>query len=371
MATDWQSRRDGFDHRRDKPLDRPINWKYWGSLPELKQWDACALSVNVNPENLKTRRMVMPGMPVFLPESFPNRAVELEFQMRLTMFGRVIGGRPLATVSPAQFAAWCLDVGLENLPPELVAMATPEPRPAPVDWEPYRFREQFTLFELACLAYRKEPASVFNDSWLAIRKHGGIASEVLNNPEAAAAMFYGNPTMYFSPPVGEALERMKKATGLQPSGTLSVEKARSLASVLGLTFPPELSAAPGQQAPAPQDATPSAAPVVAESASGEPVGPSPLTTGDIAFCFAGLRWDEKGWKKPLGDKRKWLEACIVIPGQRGVSETRWNPVCIGAALERQGHVTANSMRARFQTRPHLIPWLDAWKTYEADYLVND
>jgi len=168
MATDWQSRRDGLDHRRDKPTDRPINWKYWGSLPALKQWEACALSVNVNPENLKTKRMVMPGMPVFLPESFPNRAVELEFDTRLTMFNRYGGGNHLAVVRPQWFAGWCLHVGLEDLPPELVAMATPEPRPAPVDWEPYRFRKQFTLFELACLAYRKEPASIFNDSWLAI-----------------------------------------------------------------------------------------------------------------------------------------------------------------------------------------------------------
>lgn len=97
-------------------------------------------------------------------------------------------------------------------------------------------------------------------------------------------------------------------------------------------------------------------------------GPLPLTTGDIAFCFAGLRWDEQQWKKPLGDKPKWLAACIVIPGVRGVSETRWNPVCIGAALERGGHVKANSIRAKFQTKPLLMPWLDEWKTYEADYL---
>ena len=127
-----------------------------------------------------------------------------------------------------------------------------------------------------------------------------------------------------------------------------------------------------RQQPAPQAATPSAPPVEAESASGAPAGPLSLTTGEIAFCFAGLRWKtEKQWKKPLGDKPKWLEACIVIPGQRGVSEARWNPVCIGAALERQGHVNARSVRAAFQRVPLLAPWLDAWKAYEADYLDNN
>lgn len=132
MAIDWQSRRDGFDHRRDKPADHPINWKYWASLPALKQWEACALSVNVNPDNLKAKRMVMPGMPEFLPESFPSRSVELEFDRRLTMFNRYAEGNHLAVVRPQWFAGWCGHVGLEDLPPELVAMATPEPKAAPV-----------------------------------------------------------------------------------------------------------------------------------------------------------------------------------------------------------------------------------------------
>lgn len=99
--------------------------------------------------------------------------------------------------------------------------------------------------------------------------------------------------------------------------------------------------------------------------------PLPLTTGDIAFCFAGLRWSEQQWKKPLGDKPKWLAACIAIPGARGVSETRWNPVLIGAALEREGHAKQNSIRARFQKMQQLAPWLDAWKTYEADNFGNE
>ena len=118
-----------------------------------------------------------------------------------------------------------------------------------------------------------------------------------------------------------------------------------------------------------------AAPLVTAGAPGgvEPAkaGPLPLTTGNIAFCFAGLRWDEQQWKKPLGDKPKWLKACIAIPGERGVSETRWNPVCIGAALVHNGHVKANRVRAKFQTQSLLKPWLDEWKTYEAAYLETE
>ena len=95
--------------------------------------------------------------------------------------------------------------------------------------------------------------------------------------------------------------------------------------------------------------------------------PTPLTTSDIAHSFAGLRWPtEVAWKKPLADKPKWLRGCVAIPGNRGRSETHWNPVLIGGALVHGGHARANSVRAKFQTMPQLQPWLEAWKAYEAD-----
>ena len=81
--------------------------------------------------------------------------------------------------------------------------------------------------------------------------------------------------------------------------------------------------------PEANQAEPQAARVVVESGNN---GPLPLTTGDIAFCFDGIRWNEQQWRKPLGNKPKWLQSCVAIPGQRGVSETRWNPVLIAAAL---------------------------------------
>jgi len=115
------------------------------------------------------------------------------------------------------------------------------------------------------------------------------------------------------------------------------------------------------------DADRAAAPVPAVVAQDTPL---PLTTSDIAFCFDGLRYSEAKWKKPLGNKPKWLAACVEIPGRRGVSETRWNPVLLGGALVQRGHVSANRVRARFQQKPMLKPWLDAWKTYEAEYIES-
>lgn len=118
-----------------------------------------------------------------------------------------------------------------------------------------------------------------------------------------------------------------------------------------------------------EERTKAAAQAEAAADSGDPA-PLPLTTGDLAYCFGGLRYNEEEWKKPLGDKPKWLRACIAIPGQRGVSETRWNPVFVAAALVKAGHIKANNARAKFQTKPMLMPWLEAWKTYEAEFIDN-
>ena len=107
---------------------------------------------------------------------------------------------------------------------------------------------------------------------------------------------------------------------------------------------------------------------VTDSASNAPaMNPPPVATGDIAHAFDGLRrWNEKAWKDTLGSPPKWLEACIALRGERGKREHHWNPVFIGAALVHNAHARANNIRARFQTRPQLSAWLEAWKTYEAD-----
>lgn len=117
-----------------------------------------------------------------------------------------------------------------------------------------------------------------------------------------------------------------------------------------------------------------AAPVESDSTTPSPVtvveAPAsaslPVSTRDIAHAFDGIRWSEKRWLKPLGDKPRWLAVCVARPAVQGVSQTGWNPVLIGAALVHKGYAKQNSIRARFQTKPQLKDWLEAWKTYEAD-----
>jgi hypothetical protein len=100
--------------------------------------------------------------------------------------------------------------------------------------------------------------------------------------------------------------------------------------------------------------------------------PLGLTTGHVAFCFAGLRdWDEARWKKELGNKSKWLERCIVTPGKQGVSAHSWDPVLIGVALVSKGFCKVNRVRSKFQMEPLLHPWLESWRDHEATYFPKD
>ncbi len=122
-----------------------------------------------------------------------------------------------------------------------------------------------------------------------------------------------------------------------------------------------------------QDTTPSPAPVVAASDGHAPL---PLSTLDIAHCFADLYWSEDKWKTNLGKKPKWLaEHCLAAAGKQGGNgggiEIRWYPVCIGAALANTKKVPARSIRARFQTNPLLAKWLEAWRNHESQHLATE
>lgn len=131
---DWQARRDGFKRNPTKSPDSPINWKFWGGLKDIKQWEACALSLNVNPDTMQHHPqawMAGPGSgPIFTDASFPSETAKAEFDRRLQMLNRIAKGNRAATVNPVEFAELCLHLEFTGVPPELVAMAT-RTRPAP------------------------------------------------------------------------------------------------------------------------------------------------------------------------------------------------------------------------------------------------
>jgi hypothetical protein len=58
-------------------------------------------------------------------------------------------------------------------------------------------------------------------------------------------------------------------------------------------------------------------------------------------------------------------------GQRGVIETHWDPVRLGAALARDKGIKVKTVRARFQTNHLLKPYLSAWNEYEDEYFPEE
>lgn len=94
---------------------------------------------------------------------------------------------------------------------------------------------------------------------------------------------------------------------------------------------------------------------------------SPLKTNEIAGCFAGLRdWDYKRWQDELGSPDKWLKACQHYNGQRGVDQSTWWPVAIGAALVKKFKVPAHQVSARFKSQKPLNPWCNIWAHQDPD-----
>lgn len=122
-----------------------IDWRYWRVMPEVTQWEACALSLNVNPEKMRHHPdawMNGPGAPIFTNAGFRSTEISEEFKKRRrlleasvftsgffpTVRGLVMGARWKATIRLDEFVTWLTHVGLD-MPPELCALHEPASKP--------------------------------------------------------------------------------------------------------------------------------------------------------------------------------------------------------------------------------------------------
>jgi hypothetical protein len=93
------------------------------------------------------------------------------------------------------------------------------------------------------------------------------------------------------------------------------------------------------------------------------VCPHPLTTNEIANCFAGLNeWDVNKWKVVLNSQRKWIADCRARKGTRGKGgvESTWLPVEIAKHLVRTNDVKPKFFTRIFKSQEPLKQWLEAW-----------
>lgn len=102
--------------------DRTPNWNKWRLIPDPKQWQCVALSLNIDPDTVDYDEYVDDEGPAECRE-FKDRLDVVNANLHKTLQPTTPGGFPYSpTVSLRQFAAWVRDIGWAA-PPELLAMA--------------------------------------------------------------------------------------------------------------------------------------------------------------------------------------------------------------------------------------------------------
>jgi hypothetical protein len=115
-----------------------IDWHFWRSMPQVKQWQACALSLNINPDVMKSHPqgwMTGSNEPIFASASFPDDATATEFKKRCRMLAANLTNsqyfqfphiqhKPTENteVKLSAFSAWCKSVQL-SMPDELSSIS--------------------------------------------------------------------------------------------------------------------------------------------------------------------------------------------------------------------------------------------------------
>ncbi|WP_426110414.1 hypothetical protein [Massilia sp. PWRC2] len=127
------------DEAMQSAHSQKIDWEFWRAMPKVWHWQACALSLSIDPDSLKQSPhswMAGPGRgPVFESSSFPDRASEDAFDKRLRLLEahRYDGNfftLPMAKFSNLgsgevllrEFAAWAASVGWRDIPLELTSL---------------------------------------------------------------------------------------------------------------------------------------------------------------------------------------------------------------------------------------------------------
>jgi len=117
------------------------NWSDWLLTPDVKVWEACVLSIGLEPESMEREDfgwMDDNGTgPYFTSESFPNSEAEKKYKNRLKVLGRNLSDRKyfsagviaygkgagLCSVRLDEFASWAASKAKWlDLPPELAGL---------------------------------------------------------------------------------------------------------------------------------------------------------------------------------------------------------------------------------------------------------
>ena len=117
-----------------------IKWQHWINMPKTKLWEACLLSLGLNPKamgQIAAENVDIPADPPhFKLSAFPSEAVREEYEDRLELLRESIGEREFFStcdidkynpnysgIRLSEFAAWGFNVGFDHMPLELQSIA--------------------------------------------------------------------------------------------------------------------------------------------------------------------------------------------------------------------------------------------------------
>ena len=112
------------------PISTP-DWGFWQDMPKVELWQACALSLNLNPDSISPHYdgmgMMGSGLPSFRYENFPSAETWEEFEKRLRLAEANIHPQNAFCPNPislSDFVRFVLNLSNPwDMPPELVVLA--------------------------------------------------------------------------------------------------------------------------------------------------------------------------------------------------------------------------------------------------------
>jgi len=131
----------GITTRAATVVRKVPNWREWSHTPEVQLWEACLLSLNLDPHSMELDRDGWidgsGGEPFLTDSSFPSNSDKDEYELRLRVLSKNFSNRDFFSpctssmqspkkhgVRLSEFATWAVEVvKWPDLPPELVALA--------------------------------------------------------------------------------------------------------------------------------------------------------------------------------------------------------------------------------------------------------
>ena len=182
------------------------DWEFWLRMPNVKVWQACALSLGIDPDSMKHDRnswmLGGSGGPIFESGTFENDAEKTEFYKRLRLLMANLHDRDhfspgvlntrsahLSELRFPEFAAWTLSIGW-TIPEELAKLAVPDKeregaRSMKPDYEKWKKTDLWTIYEGAWLVAGTEPPEGGNVDAFDTQPGGCVADEIYGHAKNA------------------------------------------------------------------------------------------------------------------------------------------------------------------------------------------